>query len=557
MGLTSEEREFLRVAFKAAFSHTLELDHGEAPPTVGIVDFMKYVKVLGDKHVSSKDDIIEYFVLRVRDLLLGVNSTLRELIVMVDMKPPTVKRLVVHKKRYGNMDRYTSPGDRSKRYLNQIHQSEWMRFAGNYHLLQRELYPELFNAFMSCRYFSPMPGQRLVLSGFPGRTVPVRGAPHKFEVLLWQPDELPITKRMEREDPALYHRTYSLRCYAPGPEFPQGAVLREEWNAARNNIVESDLRMFWFDHFYQREHIIFYLNDGDIFSIGALYAFERRVAINAQLVTHKKYLFRNRHTACLPFTKKSKAEEGETPSAQSSLAEQLESSTYREEYVNLDMLYAQMREYPPLVEAGVHNPVLSMVFLIILCGSDFCDKFLHGMGSQAVIWKVFMQNASVFSHMVMLGEGFPGDTRTPRTIVVDEDAFKLFVRYCFLQKYEPHRKKLKVERLSYQQLDERTHFAADMKTPQTESRLHLPDSNTIRCWCRRVEWNLVYWKNGPLGHVPDPFELWNGLPYYSYRRNSSGKAERIDLVSPKPKPVDRVYEQHLYKMRLLQTKRTE
>jgi len=529
MGLTSVEREFLRVAFSRAFSFQLELGEGEPVPTVGIVDFMKYVKVIAEKDVASKADIVQYFVNRVRGLLLDVNSTLRDLVVMVDGKPPPVKRLVVHKKRYDNVDRLSSPGDRSKRYLSSMNAENWMRFAGNYHLLQRELYPELFNAFMSCTHWSPAPGQTLILSGFPGRTAAVEGTPGGRKVLLWQPGELPITKAMEREDPELYHRTYLVRC------FEKGVIQLEEWEAARNNIAEADIRMFWFDHFYQRQHIMFYSGDGDIFSIGALYAFERRLGIHVPQVEGgvRKYEFRNRHTACLPYLKKPKAGEPDPG--------------YREEYVNLDQLYAQMREYPPMVNGGVQNPVLSMVFLIILCGSDFCHKFLHEMGTQNLIWNVFLQNTSTFSHMVMLLEGMPGSTRTQRTVVIDEECFKLFVRYCHAAKHEPTRRKLKLKRLSYAQLKHRTQHMADGKTPQPDTRNHMPEPNVIRANCRAIEWNLRYWVNGPNGHVPNPFELWQGVPYFPYRRNAKGKGEISEVVSHKPKPVDRVYEQHFYK----------
>lgn len=547
MGLTTEERDFLRKAFAAAFSPTLALEPGELAPTVGIVDFMKYVKVLVDPEgrIHGREAIVEYFVGRVRDLLLDVNSTLRDLIIMVDMKPPVVKRLVAHKKRYADGERLPSPGDRSKRYLDDAGRAQnWRPFCSNYHLLQRELYPELFNAFMSCRFFTPAPGQTLILSGFPGRTALVEGAPHKLEVKLWSPHELPITKRMEREDRDLYCRTYLVR------GFGNGEIQREEWIAARNNIAESDVRMFWFDHFYQQHHIVFYTGDGDVLSLGVAYAFERRTGIHLAPTpgARRKYEFRNRHTVCLPYLKKQKSE---------GLADALAAPRQREEWVNLNLLYALMREYPPLVEAGVQNPVMTMVFLIILSGSDFVNKAMHGLGSQTIIWATLLQNASIFSHMVMCSEGVVGATRTQRTLVIDEDAFRLFVRYCYLAAHEPHRKKLGVKRLTYEQLRERTQHMADMKTPQKDTRYHLPDSNTIRRNCRATLWNLLYWRNGPLGYVPDPFEQWQALPYFPYRRNARGKGEQTDVVSPKPKPVDRTMEQHLYRFRQLELKRTE
>lgn len=77
--------------------------------------------------------------------------------------------------------------------------------------------------------------------------------------------------------------------------------------------------------------------------------------------------------------------------------------------------------------------------------------------------------------------------------------------------------------------------------PKEDVEYHLPNRNKIRLWCRQIEWNLLYWKNGPLGHAPDPFEMWYDLPYYPYWKDSTtNKPIMVDVVSSKRKPVDMV-----------------
>jgi hypothetical protein len=77
---------------------------------------------------------------------------------------------------------------------------------------------------------------------------------------------------------------------------------------------------------------------------------------------------------------------------------------------------------------------------------------------------------------------------------------------------------------------------------------HLPDRNKIRLWSRQVEWNLLYYRNTPFGneHSPNPFETWEGLPYFPYAKNAQGKPEMTTVVSARRKPVDEVYSQHFY-----------
>lgn len=215
----------------------------------------------------------------------------------------------------------------------------------------------------------------------------------------WKPEELPITSDYEKRDPDLYHRAYIIENIAPCADFPQGifiscgwkkvtqkqkgALRRAEWEAGKSDISEADLRMFYFEHWYRDQHVLYILNDGDIFSIGTLYAYERLVAIQHD----GSYLFRNQHSICMPY-KKTKDNEFFA-----------EDNIPKHEYIDLNKFYELVNEYEPMRTAGVQNPVATFVFLLIMAGSDFFKDFLKGMGSQTVVWKVFFSNIIIFSHL--------------------------------------------------------------------------------------------------------------------------------------------------------------
>jgi len=545
MTLSGEVRALIEAHFKAAFSNTLLLQNDEAPPRVVIVDFMQYVKYIHDSiHLMSQ--LMDYFVSRGKDMMLR-HPSVHTLIIMVDGEPLDAKRAVAHAKRHHSESKGGAPlATNGGPYLPVkdidpvMRPDMWTRFAKNYRLLRRELYPRLFNAFMSMRDFDLRPGQRVVLSGFPGRThyqtvhsaAPwdaLRNDQNQVRcVRFWDVrTELPIRERDELADPNLYNRVYVVE----RRELGEHGVVRYEWDAACNNVSEGDIRMFWFCHWYENEHVILNINDGDVFSIGLLYAYERVTAI---VPDQRSYVFRNRHTICLP-VKRTKLREGETVVPDF-------------DYVNLNQLYALVREYPPFKQANVQNPVATLVMLITLSGTDFCEKFFHGMGWQNIIWNVFFSNIEMFTHMVQISEVVPRRTRARRNVVVSESNFETFVRFCyaatFAKSIETSRaaKKSGLKHATVAQIRERSKVNSK-GVPQADERYHYPDVNAIRAHARAALWVLDYWKNGPLGFTPDCMELWYGLPYYPYWRNpaSNGEPEFITLVSPRSKPVDPVY----------------
>lgn len=553
MGFDTKARdEYRDNLFAKAFSFALQKSDN---PTIAIVDFMAFVKVLPDE-IKLRHEMIEYFCNKVKRIMKP--ESIRVCIVLVDGKKIPVKHMVVHTTRYANINVYKY--EKGKCYLPKkaldLVPTEWNRFAGNYKLLRRELYPILFNAFMNCDIFTPRPGQMLVLSGFPGRSryetvyrtnawdLPTNAHNQQLVVQMWNVErELPITPEMEEADPDLYNRVYILENVVPCPDFPQGALIQREWVEAKNDISEADIRMFYFDYWFQNETIIFHLNDGDVLTIGSLYAFERFTCMNDQ----GEYFFRNKHIACMPYKKKAKQEPG--------AAAAIEAQRPPFEYIDFNVLYQEMREHYAL--KNVQNAVATMAFLAILSGSDFFQDFMKGIGAIKGVWEVFFSNVEALTHMVQISEGVIGDCRTKRTIVVDEDLFIQFIYWCYLQKYETSAikmltpkgrgKKEKLSKITYDQLKERTKVSAK-GIPVEDAEYHLPDRNKIRLWCRQIEWNLQYWKNGPLGFYPDPFETWGGVPYYPYTIDpETKKYKMIDVVAARPKPVDAVFARHLHR----------
>lgn len=535
MGLPSFARAHLKRKYLPAFSFKSPQDH-----SVIIYDLMMVMKSLPD-NVITLDDVIHYVVGRVKSFLYDAPPCMTTMVVLVDRSPPPVKRMVEHAKRYKDKDVFD---EKDAPYLpikgTDLVPSPWIRFAGNYHLLQRELYPRLLNAFMQ---LMPRLGQQIILHGFPGYIEYVttykqqayalhsNDANEVPQVHFWNAaTELPITPEMEKRDPNIYNRIFTVENIPPCGEWPQGYVMRREWVDASNSINEADGAAFFYDHFFQTRNIMFVCNDGDVFSYGLLYAYERVTAQNT---------FRNIHYICLPYKKTTDNEffaPGQVP---------------KWEYVDLNMLYVLVNEDKMMQSAGVQNHALTLVFLLVMAESDFFKGYAKGLGKENIIWKTFFTCLDLFSHMVQLSRGLSPSTRTPRHIVLDEDAFRLFIHYCYLEKYSgPMMKKnKKLKTITYADLKLRC--SVDGKgQPQDDQDMHLPSRNTIRLWSRQVLWNLFYFKNAPFGaeHAPNPFEVYDSLPYYPYVINpETGIPEMTTIVCARQKPNDEVYSQHFYR----------
>ena len=530
MTLKGEVKALLRRVFGAAFSEKLLLQTDDRAPDVIVLDFMQFVKSIPKEHVTLMGDLISYFVKRALELLWQ-HPTANTLVIMVDGEPLDAKRAVAHRERESRTPALPLDG---APYLPSREQDcvmgsdRWQSFARSHLLLRRELYPRLFDAFMNLRDIPLPEGKEIVLSGFPGRTgwraahmrnpweAPRNNQGAEQTVLMWE-GELPITEAVEKADPGLYERTWVVANRGPNA----GGIVRYEWERARNSISEGDVRMFWFTHFWPHAHVLLAINDGDVFSIGLLHAQERLKCIAP---VERTYVFHNRHTVVMP--NRSSDYEG------------------RFTYINLNNLYSSVREYEPLRRANVQHPAATVAALITMNGTDFSPKFVHGVGWQN-IWNTFFSNAPLFSHMVMISDALPGNTRRWREVVIDEDAYEQLMRMCFAFKYDRDllaQAKRNKRTPSEQDLRKRSRTKSGGK-PQDDTRFHWPESrNVVRAYARATLWTLQYWKNAPAGEVPDALEKFRGMPYYPYWLNpSTQQPEFVTLVSAHSKPVDEVY----------------
>jgi hypothetical protein len=536
MGIPTFCRDYLKKNYMGAFSFSLS---GAQQPTVCVLDLMSEIKWLPETIVTLEQALL-YFTNKVKTYLYHTNyASIQTMIVCVDRKPPVVKGLVTHEKRYKNKDVLPSKGGPylPSRGSDPV-PTPWIKFAGNHKLLRRELYPRLFNALMQL----PLkPGQKLILHGFPAYTEWITvykqqayslGTNENAQVLQiheWTLDQLPISSTREKQDPQLYDRIYFLENVPPCPAFPQGAIMRQQWEEATNAINEADGALFFYDHWFQHQTMLLACNDGDVFAYGLLYAYERTTLHNT---------FRNQHIVQLPY-KKTKESEAFPPG-----------NIPKYEYCDLNALYCLVKEDAAMKAAGVQNHVVTLVFLLIMAGSDFFQNHLKGIGAEKGIWQPFLSSLSTYSHLVQSSKGVEPssrpETKHGRTIVLDEERFRIFVVQCYAEKYGgAARKRLKRDP-SFE--DVRVQCNSGAKAA-TDPDYQMPTRNKIRLWARQVLWNLLYYRNAPFDRAPDPFETSasDGLPYFPYVHNpATGKPEMSPVVSAHEKPIDDVYRQHMF-----------
>ena len=545
MGLPTFVRKATRKRYRPAFSHDFPKKTVPRMPGVCVIDLMQFVKYT-TPNVKTVAELVQSLTNKIREILYEPGTTIHTVIVMVDRATHPVKRAVAHAKRYKSIERLSAKGGP---YLSADHGAPipdpWINFAANQKLMRRELYPRLFNAFMDGEHVIPQPGQSIVLHGFPGRTEVVtvhptmpyaRGGAHLNQVeqiRFWDVRrDLPIKKSMEKADPDLYNRIYVFQHKPPCPQWPSGHVIRYEWTEALNDISEADSAMFFYDHWYQDETILLVCNDGDLWPFGLMYTYERIRPNNT---------FRNHHVGRLPLKVSEKDKASYPPG-----------KVPQYEYVDFNLFYTLVTEDPHMREAGVQNHVATYVFLIVMAGTDFFDNFMKGIGSENVVWPVFFTLLHEYSHMVQSSLAVAPDTRTPRTIVIDEDLFVSFVNRCYVQSHGMSlRRKSKRSQsdTSITPGDLRVYCAGTTRA-QKDPMYGMPDPTTIRKWCRQVEYNMLYIRNSVFGteHTPKPFSSWWGEPYYPYAKDPvTGKPIVTTAVTVRRKPIDEVYAQHFEK----------
>lgn len=220
--------------------------------------------------------------------------------------------------------------------------------------------------------------------------------------------DVPITQRMEENDPDLYTHVVAI-------VGTQQGIWLEERPDMQNHIGEADSSIFWFDHFYPNVDQLLVINDGDAIPIGLMYARERMVGTQ----------FRNVQTLCLKYSCKKPEEGEEWPMGRKPAYD----------YVDLNELLCATERDAQFTAAGVNNHILPYVMLCILAGNDFFGNYCKGIGLDTII-QTYMEMLPQFANLLQWNNcGFAPSTRDKRRIILDESAFEQLTYHIYLTKY--------------------------------------------------------------------------------------------------------------------------
>jgi hypothetical protein len=403
--------------------------------------------------------------------------------------------------------------------------NEWMRFAGDSRNLRHELYPRLMNALLSDPRFVPGLNQTLIVSGLPCQSEVV-----SEDHIKWQFGYTPTTEAERRilkpwgidslpdniigGDPDKFKRVYRFQNV-------NGVMYRHEVPEMKHSIPEADSAIFYFTKFYPNANFQYIINDGDALSIGLLRVIED---FTNGKCAKKRYVALPRRRELNP---------GE--------------HAWTHEYFDMVQLKCAIEEDPVYTAAGVSNPIATVVFLIILSGTDFFKGYCPHIGYKTEfsedpdkrekqtdgIWDTFHARLPLFKHLVQwnIYDMIP-DPNIQRRIVLDEELFVIFTQYCYIHRYGKKMANPDVETV-------RAH-CSNFKQKERQ----MPPDSTIRLWGRGADWNLNYWANSFRNIEIDPFKQVNGQSYYGYDKETMSITAS---VAPKQLEVDEVYARNFHK----------
>lgn len=544
MGLPTKCRDQLRDRYPEAFSF-----EGPAYQMV-CIDMMQFIKGSLPDWVVSLAALKRMFYNKIDQ-----HFKTKALVVVLcfDKGTPDVKKLVVHKTRYEkrcaeckktgvempagksagqecfsptcerqcfyNQTLWASEGP----YLSMVDENDplpnWARFSADSNNLRNELYPLFMNWVLQ---YVPQPGQVLLTSGLPCGSRVVMDYSKDFHLgfhsnhniekrtilVPWRAEQLPLSP-----DVIDYNKVYMMKGVAPSPEHPQGHLIQEEVPDMYNTIHEADNAVFFFSRFFPELKVYMaHINDGDAISIGLLRTMEDFTG--AQDPFHHQWL-------ALRYSN--------TKGKNHLLSMGYEAPSI--EYINLTVLYRKIEETSLFKTHGVQSPAATLIFLLIIAGSDFFQgEFCYGIGTVEnakgnSVWDTFFNKLGMFSHLVQYYPETKSLTER-RRIVVDEDLFAVLVNFCYTEKYAKQAKGKDIQV-----------YCSTRKNPKE----HYPTDARIKRWARQIGWNLDYWANAFRDIYIDPFEEHLGAPLWGYHRELG----IVDVVSSKPKKLDEVHKRHL------------
>lgn len=576
MTLAGFAREWIRTRYaKARYTHVpdrlrlrnLRISNNNKPAKqprrfYGIEDMMltlhsKPAEVRTVRHLKCW---IRDYVVDVMNNERGESVPLGRFIMAFDRWTPNVKGIVCHTERDKGVE--PLPMDAGQVYMSDDHPDmaipngeDWVRFLKTREAVRRQLFPIIYNTFIDPDYFLPLEGQILVMHGLPGRKEfrdePVVGGVWGQRVTVPVLVACPtITAEMEKEKPDIYQNIYVVERFV-GSEHP----IRHEWEVAKNNIGEADCALVFYEKWFSAEDhstCVVRTGDGDAFSLLLLHSYERLVAGK----------FHNKMYLWMPCTDAKNRQQGVT-----------------REWFDINRLFKCIRDDVDLGTAGVQNPIVSFVFMIVLSGTDFfcgpSKNYLHDVGAEKIIWPTFLANAKQFSHMVQLLTDSPPDQHALRHIVVDVEAFRQFSHLCYVEKHRlatmKHTGKKSGDNLGIEMvasmLEEREKKRIDtvkrnlaklqvsdpILVEATKKKLKPRKANSIvpdaqlAVRARQAEWNLNYWMNAyrpPFTH-PDPFATRHGQSRWGFEHHpEDGPREAAQVCTLTTDDVGDTYARH-------------
>lgn len=557
MGLKTAIKKQLQYRYPSAFGYK-----GPNDIPVLCVDFMQFVKGIVPDYIQTEDQLIDFFVRKI----IGLTDSSDHVVICFDKASPDVKRMVCYKDRkeirclkckklspmpegrtVHGPDYFHPDCDKQCESKQIFHYAEgphlphgggrlkfkpdeWMRFASDSKNLRCELYPRIANRLL---------GHILKF----GKTIYLNGIPFKNKkVTEWQFNSTAIGERGIREErvvldywsyddmPLNQERDFDLFC--------QTIVIRENQKYIEplmyNKIQEADNSIFWFLKFFpQCYRQMVFINDGDGISIGLFLALEYYIAPDT--ATHELWL-------CLPKKKDKHFKGAKMP---------------KFEYVNLKTLCENVQETSEFRDAGIQSPIATLVFLIILSGTDFFKGYCSNIVTKRTwsdddderedqthgVWDTFYEKLSMYSHLVQFYKG-ESNVSIEKRIVIDRDLFRLFTKACYHNAYAKRAKK----KLKITGDVEDHHIKVYCSKSISNIQHHPPSDDIIDRQCAQIDWNINYWLNDQRGIFINPFEIdKHGFPYYGYEKTNEGELKIVDVVARKQKPVDEVIKRHFWK----------
>lgn len=552
MGLESWVKEWLEHRFSGCF------DFDGPGKDLGTLSKDEMMDMKGGNlpdYIKTQNQMVQYFL----NKIIGLFDQTNIVIACFDRESPDVKRMVCHVTRYERRcalckkkaelprgqvagPEYFDPQCTKGCIDNQMLWAEqgpymhpdddcplrfdWRRFSADSRNLHRELYPRLANALLTM--WRPRPGQQLFLHGLPFKTRQVfeyDGQPFRNGVSLG-------TKRVIIEP-------WTIDYQVEPDDFKHTVMIAAESGGSaqiipemQNDILEADNAVYFYSRFFPhvKKHMA-YINDGDAIPIGLFRTLEDFRGPNLE-DGPEQWL-------ALPYlSKKKKAMLKGNPGIQ---------------YVNLTKLADKIENAPEFRNASVQSPVATVIFLMILAGTDFFKgEFCFGIGGKTEwnedeekrnrqtkgIWDTFFDKMEMFRHLVQY---YPNvkSLVDKRRVVIDEDLFRIFTEYCYMNKYATAAEKKKKKEVSFE--DIRMHCAA-----MSDPRKRVPEDAIVQRWARQITWNLEYWANAFRNIYIDPFERHEDQSYYGYEKDDAGM-RIVNVVASKQKPLDEVYKRNFWK----------